>query len=145
MRPDQVALIAERLKVTEQDVIDMNRRLSGDVSLSAPVGEASDSLSWQDWLPDEAPSQEDILAERGELADGRAALAQALASLTERERRIFVARRLHEQPRGLEEIAREFGISRERVRQIEMVAFEKIRRLVTRQSFVAETAVPMAA
>jgi RNA polymerase sigma-32 factor len=96
-------------------------------------------------LPDEAPSQEDILAERGELADGRAALAQALASLTERERRILVARRLHEQPRGLEEIAREFGISRERVRQIEMVAFEKIRRLVTRQSFVAETAVPMAA
>jgi len=145
LRPDQVALIAERLEVAEQDVIDMDRRLSGDISLSTPVGEDNDSISWQDRLADEAPSQEDILAKRGELADGRAALAEALTSLTDRERRIFVSRRLAEQPRRLEEIARELGVSRERVRQIEMTAFEKIRRVMTRKVAFAQAAVPMAA
>ena len=145
MRPDHVALIAERLDVAEQDVIDMNRRLGGDVSLSTPVGAEGDSASWQDWLADEAPSAEEVLVERDELAEGRAALAAALTSLPERERRIFVARRLRDQPRRLEEIAREFGISRERVRQIEMTAFEKIRRLVTRQGPAVHSAVPMAA
>ena len=145
MRPDHVALVAERLKVAEQDVIDMNRRLGGDISLNAPVGGEADSASWQDWLADETPNPEDVLAERGELARGRAALAEALTSLSERERRIFVARRLVDQPRRLEEIAREYGISRERVRQIEMAAFEKIRRLVTRQSPVEHSALPMAA
>jgi RNA polymerase sigma-32 factor len=145
MRPDQVALIAERLDVTEQDVIDMNRRLGGDVSLSMPVGDDGDSLSWQDRLADDAPGQEETLVEREGLADGRAALAEALTSLTERERRIFVSRRLAERPRKLEEIAGELGVSRERVRQIEMVAFEKVRRSVIRKVAVASAAVPMAA
>jgi RNA polymerase sigma-32 factor len=143
MRPDQVALIAERLDVTEQDVVEMNRRLSGDVSLSIPVGEESDSGTWQDWLADEAPSQEEVLAKRGELAAGRAALADALAVLSERERCIFVSRRLLDRPRRLEEIASEFRISRERVRQIEMATLEKIRRLITRDA--VQSAVPMAA
>ena len=145
MRPDQVALIAERLDVAEQDVVDMNRRLGGDMSLSTPIGEDSDSASWQDWLADDTPSQEDILARQGELADGRAALAEALISLTDRERSIFVSRRLAERPRRLGEIAGEFGISRERVRQIEMTAFEKIRRFVTRKAAFGQAALPMAA
>jgi RNA polymerase sigma-32 factor len=139
MRREQVEVIAKGLNVGEQDVIDMNRRLSGDVSLSAPMRQEGDSASWQDLLPDEAPSQEESLAARGELADGRAALAEALTLLNQRERRIFVSRRLLDRPKRLEEIAREFGMSRERVRQIEMTAFEKIRRSVTR------TAAPMAA
>jgi RNA polymerase sigma-32 factor len=145
MRPEQVELIATRLNVTEQDVIDMNRRLSGDASLSASIGEESDSASWQDRLADSAPNQEEVLAERGELEDGRSALAQALTSLTERERRIFVSRRLVEEPRKLEELASELGVSRERVRQIEMAAFEKIRRFVTRNAPVARADVRMAA
>jgi RNA polymerase sigma-32 factor len=145
MRPDQVELIAKRLNVTEQDVIDMNRRLSGDISLSTPMGEESDSASWQDLLADGAPNQEELLAKSGELADGRAALAEALTSLTERERRIFVSRRLVEQPRKLEEIASEYGVSRERVRQIEMAAFEKVRRFVKRTAASAQTAEPLAA
>jgi RNA polymerase sigma-32 factor len=145
MRPDQVELIAKRLSVTEQDVIDMNRRLSGDISLSTPIGEESDSASWQDLLADGAPNQEELLAKSGELADGRAALAEALTSLTERERRIFVSRRLVEQPRKLEEIASEYGVSRERVRQIEMAAFEKVRRFVKRTAASTQTAAPLAA
>jgi RNA polymerase sigma-32 factor len=145
MRPDQVALIAEQLDVTEQDIVDMNRRLSGDVSLNVPVGDDKDSGTWQDRLASEAPSQEDVLAERGELANGRAALAEALATLSERERRIFVSRRLLDRPRRLEEIAGEFKISRERARQIEMTAFEKIRRLVARHAASVQPAVPMAA
>ena len=134
MRPDQVESIAKRLGVTEQDVVDMNRRLSGDVSLSAPMAEEGDSGSWQDQLADEAPSQEEILAESDQIANGREALAEALALLNERERRIFVSRRLVEEPKKLEEIAGEFGVSRERVRQIEMNAFEKVRKAVTRRA-----------
>jgi len=145
LHPDHVALIAKRLDVTEQDVIDMNRRLGGDMSLNAPVLEDTDSASWQDQLPDEAPTQEEILAQRDELADGRAALARALTLLSERERKIFVSRRLAEQPRRLEEIANEFGVSRERVRQIEMAAYEKIRRSVTRTAGLARAATPLAA
>ena len=144
MRPDQVALIAGRLDVAEQDVVEMNRRLGGDVSLSTPVADESDAISWQDRLADDAPSQEDMLAKHAELAGGRVALAQALASLAERERSVFVARRLAEPPRRLEAIARELGISRERVRQIEMAAFEKIRRSVTRKIASPRTAVTMA-
>src|SRR5215469_16546173 len=145
LRPDQVALIAKRLDVSEQEVIDMNRRLGGDVSLNAPVLEDTDSASWQDQLPDEAPTQEEILARHDELADGRAALARALTLLSERERKIFVSRRLAEQPRRLEEIANEFGVSRERVRQIEMAAYEKIRRSVSRAAGLARAATPLAA
>jgi len=143
LHPDQVAVIAKRLDVGEQDVIDMNRRLSGDVSLNVPVMEDGDGATWQDQLADEAPNQEESLAARDEFADGRAALTEALSSLSERERRIFVSRRLLDRPRRLEEIATEFGVSRERVRQIEMAAFEKVRRSVTRAA--GHTATAMAA
>jgi RNA polymerase sigma-32 factor len=127
MRPDQVQLIAKRLGVTEQDVIDMNRRLGGDASLNAPIREDGDSGEWQDWLVDEAPSAERVMMDNEELDNRRKALSDALCGLTERERRIFETRRLADEPITLEELADQFGISRERVRQIEARAFEKVR------------------
>jgi RNA polymerase sigma-32 factor len=130
MRPDQVKLIARRLGVTEQDVIDMNRRLSGDASLNAPIREDGDSGEWQDWLIDEHDSQEARLAASEELDNRRAALSDALAVLHDRERRIFEARRLADEPVTLEDLAEEFGVSRERVRQIEVRAFEKVQNAV---------------
>jgi RNA polymerase sigma-32 factor len=130
LRPDQVALIAKRLGVTEQDVIDMNRRLGGDVSLNAPIREDGDSGEWQDWLVDEGTSQEAHLVEAEESDNRRKALGEALTVLNERERRIFEARRLVDEPITLEELADEFGVSRERVRQIEVRAFEKVQKAV---------------
>jgi RNA polymerase sigma-32 factor len=130
MRPDQVKLIAKRLGVTEQDVIEMNRRLGGDASLNAPIREEGDSGEWQDWLVDDRDSQEATLAETEEFDNRRAALSDALAVLNERERRIFEARRLADEPVTLEELAVEFGVSRERVRQIEVRAFEKVQKAV---------------
>jgi RNA polymerase sigma-32 factor len=130
MRPDQVKLIAKRLGVTEQDVIEMNRRLGGDASLNAPIRDDGDSGEWQDWLVDERDSQEAKLAEAEELDNRRAALSDALAVLNERERRIFEARRLADEPVTLEDLAVEFGVSRERVRQIEVRAFEKVQKAV---------------
>jgi RNA polymerase sigma-32 factor len=130
LRPDQVKLIAQRLGVTEQDVIDMNRRLGGDASLNAPIREDGDSGEWQDWLADNSESQETILAEHEELDNRRKALGSALEVLNERERRIFEARRLADDPVTLEELAAEFGVSRERVRQIEVRAFEKVQKAV---------------
>ena len=130
LRPDQVALIAKRLGVTEQDVIDMNRRLGGDASLNTPIREDGDSGEWQDWLVDETPTQERVLAENEELDNRRKALGEALSVLNERERRIFEARRLADEPITLEELAEEFGVSRERVRQIEVRAFEKVQNAV---------------
>jgi RNA polymerase sigma-32 factor len=130
MRPDQVKLIAKRLGVTEQDVIDMNRRLGGDASLNAPIREDGDSGEWQDWLMDDSASQESVLAENEELDNRRAALGQALTVLNDRERRIFEARRLADDPITLEDLASEFGVSRERVRQIEVRAFEKVQKAV---------------
>ena len=131
LRPDQVQLIAKRLGVTEQDVVDMNRRLGGDVSLNAPIREDGDSGEWQDWLVSDAPSQERVLAENEELDNRRKALGEALNVLNDRERRIFEARRLAEDPITLEDLAAEFGVSRERVRQIEVRAFEKVQKAVT--------------
>jgi RNA polymerase sigma-32 factor len=130
LRADQVELIATRLGVTEQDVVDMNRRLTGDVSLNAPVREDGDHGEWQDWLADETPSQERLLVESEELANRRSALKEALRVLNARERRIFEARRLAERPMTLEALGAEFRVSRERVRQIESHAFEKVRRAV---------------
>jgi RNA polymerase sigma-32 factor len=130
MRPDQVKLIAKRLGVTEQDVIDMNRRLGGDASLNAPIREEGDSGEWMDWLVDEAPSQERILAENEEKDNRHEALIGALDVLNDRERRIFEARRLADDPITLEDLASEFGVSRERVRQIEVRAFEKVQKAV---------------
>jgi RNA polymerase sigma-32 factor len=130
LRPDQVKLIAKRLGVSEQDVIDMNRRLGGDVSLNAPIREDGDSGEWQDWLVDDVNDQEAQLAESEESDNRRKALVDALSVLNERERRIFEARRLADDPITLEDLAAEFGVSRERVRQIEVRAFEKVQRAV---------------
>ena len=129
MRPDQVKLIAKRLGVTEQDVIDMNRRLGGDASLNAPLREEGEG-EWQDWLVDDSPDQESQLADREESGARLEALRAALSVLNPRERRIFEARRLAEDPITLEELSTEFGVSRERVRQIEVRAFEKVQQAV---------------
>jgi len=125
LRPDQVKKIAKRLGVSEQDVVDMNRRMAGDASLNSPLGDKSEG-EWQDWLVDDAVSQEITLAEREEAGNRLDALQDALGLLNERERRIFEARRLADDPMTLEALSGEFGISRERVRQIEVRAFEKV-------------------
>jgi RNA polymerase sigma-32 factor len=130
LRPDQVKLIAKRLGVTEQDVVDMNRRLGGDVSLNAPIRDDGDSGEWQDWLVDEVSDQETRLVEDEESDNRKKALGEALSVLNERERRIFEARQLADDPMTLEDLAVEFGISRERVRQIEVRAFQKVQRAV---------------
>ena len=131
LRPDQVTQIAEKLGVSEADVISMNRRLSGDTSLNAPIRQEADSGEWQDWLVDEnSRSQEEVLAETEELDTRKRLLRQALEVLNERERRIFEMRRLAEDPMTLEALSEEFGVSRERVRQIEVRAFEKVQKAV---------------
>ena len=129
MRPDQVKLIAERLGVTEHAVIDMNRRLGGDASLNDTTREDGDS-EWQDWLVDESPDQETRLAASEEFDNRCSALSGALGTLNERDRRIFKGRRLAEDPITLAELADEFGVSCERVRQIEVRAFEKVQKAV---------------
>jgi RNA polymerase sigma-32 factor len=131
LRPDQVTHIATRLGVTEQDVVDMNRRMSGDASLNAPLrAEGEGGGEWQDWLVDDSASQENILVEQEESDNRMAALRSALSVLNERERRIFQARRLLDEPITLEQLSEEFSISRERVRQIEVRAFEKVQAAV---------------
>jgi RNA polymerase sigma-32 factor len=145
MRPDQVKTIAKRLGVPEQDVIDMNRRLSGDASLNAPIRADGDSGEWQDWLVDDSTSQETRLAESEEFDNRRKALSDALSVLNDRERRIFEARRLADNPVTLEELADEFGVSRERVRQIEVRAFEKIQKAVKNRIAAMEAPVALVA
>src|SRR6266481_3506776 len=139
LRPDQVKLIAKRLGVTEQDVVDMNRRLGGDVSLNAPIREDGDSGEWQDWLVDDVSDQETRLAESEEADNRKQALGEALSVLNKRERCIFEARRLADDPITLEDLAAEFGVSRERVRQIEVRAFEKVQRAVKSRIAAMET------
>ena len=143
LRPDQVKIIARRLGVTEQDVVDMNRRLGGDVSLNTPTREEGDSGEWQDWLVDEISDQETRLAESEEADNRRKALGEALYVLNDRERRIFEARRLADEPIILAELADEFGISRERVRQIEVRAFEKMQKAVKNRVAAIETWAPL--
>ncbi|MDP3897217.1 MAG: RNA polymerase sigma factor RpoH [Mesorhizobium sp.] len=127
MHPDQVQEIATRLNVSKEEVISMNRRLSGDASLNAPIrASEGESGEWQDWLVDNSSNQEDMLVEQDELENRRTMLEGALSVLNERERRIFEARRLSDEPMTLEELSSEFDISRERVRQIEVRAFEKV-------------------
>ena len=130
LRPEQVTSIATSLGVTEKDVVDMNRRMSGDASLNAPIRAESESGEWQDWLVDETASQETLLVNEEESNNRLGALRSALAVLNERERRIFEARRLADDPATLEALSEEFGISRERVRQIEVRAFEKVQEAV---------------
>ncbi|MCJ8150602.1 RNA polymerase sigma factor RpoH [Shinella sp. H4-D48] len=139
LRPDQVKEIATKLKVSEEEVVSMNRRLSGDASLNAPIkASEGDSGQWQDWLVDDHDSQEQTLIEQDELETRRAMLGRAMRVLNDRERRIFEARRLAEDPVTLEELSSEFDISRERVRQIEVRAFEKVQEAV--QKYAAEQA-----
>src|ERR1700676_4014541 len=138
MRPDKVKLIAKRLGVTAQDVIDMNRRLSGDASLNTPIREDGDSGEWIDWLVDDSVSQESRLAESEQSDNRHKALGDALTVLNDRERRIFEARRLADDPITLEELADEFGVSRERVRQIEVRAFEKVQKIVRNRVITME-------
>jgi RNA polymerase sigma-32 factor len=145
LRPDQVKLIAKRLGVTEQDVVDMNRRLGGDVSLNAPIRDDGDSGEWQDWLVDEVSDQETRLVESEESDNRRKALGEALSVLNERERRIFETRRLADDTITLEDLAAEFGVSRERVRQIEVRALEKVQKAVKNRVAVMETPAPLPA
>lgn len=128
LRPENVARIAHDLSVTEEEVIDMNRRLSGsDASLNATVGSDGDSVTqWQDWLEDEDSDQAGDYEERSELDARRSLLAQAMAVLNDREREILQKRRLSDEPVTLEDLSEQFGVSRERIRQIEVRAFEKL-------------------
>lgn len=128
LQPEQVTKIAEMLDVPEQDVVSMNRRLAApDHSLNAPLRVDSEG-EWQDWLVDETESQETAIAEREELDGRKALLASALTTLNERERHILRERRLKDNPTTLEELSQHYGISRERVRQIEVRAFEKLQK-----------------
>ncbi len=129
LNPDQVKQIATQLGVSEDEVISMNRRLGGDASLNAPIkASEGESGEWQDWLVDESDSAETMLVQQDELENRREMLADALNVLNDREKRIFMARRLEESPITLEELSGEFDISRERVRQIEVRAFEKVQK-----------------
>ena len=138
LRPDQVKLIATRLGVTEDDVVSMNRRLAGDSSLNAPVRNDAESGEWQDWLVDDTVDQETALAESEERDNRREMLNAALKGLNARERRVFEARRLAEDPLTLEELSAEFGVSRERIRQIEVRAFEKVQKAVQKAAAAAQ-------
>ena len=133
LRPEHVAHISKVLAVPEQDVVNMNRRLSApDHSLNAPVRMDSEG-EWQDWLVDESESQEDAMADREELTDRKALLANALKTLNERERHILIERRLKEEATTLEDLSQQYRISRERVRQIEVRAFEKLQKSMKTQ------------
>ena len=133
LKPEQVAKIAHVLDVPEQDVVSMNRRLSApDNSLNAPVRADSEG-EWQDWLVDESDSQETAIAESEELNGRKALLSGALKALNDRERHILIERRLKDNPTTLEELSQQYGISRERVRQIEVRAFEKLQKAMHTQ------------
>ena len=129
LKPEHVKQIATRLGVDEQEVVNMNRRLGGDASLNAHVSADAEG-EWQDWLVDETANQEDILVGNEESAMRNAMLKQALDKLTDRERRVFEARKLQDDPMTLEDLSKEFDVSRERIRQIEVRAFEKVQKAV---------------
>jgi RNA polymerase sigma-32 factor len=130
LKPEHVKHIATKLGVSEDDVVSMNRRLGGDSSLNAPVRADIEGGEWQDWLVDDTPGAETRMVEREELDLRKAYLTRALGTLNEREKRIFEARRLAEDPATLEDLSAEFGVSRERIRQIEVRAFEKVQKAV---------------
>jgi RNA polymerase sigma-32 factor len=146
LRPETVRAIAERLDVTEEDVVAMNRRLSGaDQSLTAPM-RGDGETEWQDWLVDGRDSQETVLAEADELDHRRRLLERSMAVLNERERHILNERRLKDDPTTLEELSAHYGISRERVRQIEVRAFEKLQKAMRNlelQQAAAEASRPL--
>ena len=134
LKPEHVTQIAIKLGVPEEDVISMNRRLSGDAPLNAPVRSDSEAGEWQDWLVDDTPNQEERLAESEELKIRKSYLSAAMGDLNEREKRVFEARRLQEDPATLEDLSTEFGVSRERIRQIEVRAFEKVQKAVQKSA-----------
>ena len=134
LSPENVKKIATELSVSEEDVVNMNRRLAApDHSLNAPLKIDGDG-EWQDWLVDETDSQEIVLAEQQELSKRRKLLSHAMKSLNARERHILTERRLKDEPTTLEDLSKEYGISRERVRQIEVRAFEKLQRAIKAQA-----------
>ncbi len=142
--PEQVEEIARRMNVPEHEVVSMNRRLAGpDQSLNAPVTETDPGSEWLDWVESDEEDIEEVLAESEELAQRRALLGRALAGLDDRERRIFTERRLRESPRTLESLSSEFGVSRERIRQIEVRAFQKVQASM-RDAVARSEPVPMA-
>ncbi len=145
LKPEHVAKISRVLQVPEQDVVSMNRRLAApDHSLNAPVRADSEG-EWQDWLVDDAQSQEADLADREELSGRKALLSTALKTLNDRERHILIERRLKDNPTTLEELSQQYSISRERVRQIEVRAFEKLQKSMKQQVIEQRLAVPLAA
>jgi RNA polymerase sigma-32 factor len=128
LHPDQVTLIAKSLDVTARDVVEMNRRLGGDKSINAPFHEDDDTGEWQDRFVDQSPSPEAIVVDQDEQNHQHKALVAAIDVLDDRERRIFEARHLADEPPTLEDLAVQFKVSRERIRQIETRAFEKVRK-----------------
>jgi RNA polymerase sigma-32 factor len=128
LQPDQVASIAKSLAVPDQDVVDMNRRLRGDKSINAPIRDDDEAGEWQDYLVDQSPSPEAIVVAQDEKDHQHNALIAAIEVLNDRERRIFEARHLTDEPPTLEDLAAKFNVSRERIRQIEVHAFEKVRK-----------------
>jgi RNA polymerase sigma-32 factor len=128
LHPDQVASIAKSLDVPDQDVVDMNRRLGGDKSINTPLRNDGEIGEWQDHLVDQSPSPEALVVEQDEKDYQHTALIAAIDVLNDRERRIFEARHLVDEPLTLEQLAAKFNVSRERVRQIEVRAFEKVRK-----------------
>ena len=145
LRPEQVGQIARSLSVSEQDVVNMNRRLAApDHSLNAPVRADSEG-EWQDWLVDDSDSQETMLAEHEEFSGRKALLGEALRTLNQRERHILVERRLKEEPATLEDLSQVYNISRERVRQIEVRAFEKVQKAMKSQITTRRLGEPVAA
>ncbi len=130
LAPESVKQIATTLAVSEDDVVQMNRRMSGgDQSLNAPMRQDGEA-EWQDWLIDDSDTQDIVIAEADELDHRRSMLEAAIQTLTERERHIFTERRLRDDPVTLEDLSKDFGVSRERVRQIEVRAFEKVQRAI---------------
>ena len=131
LKPEQIAHIAENLGVTETDVVDMNRRLGGDSSLNTQISDEGDG-QWQDFLVDESQNQETSLVVSDEMDKRRKQLYDSLSCLNEREKSIFISRRMDEDSKTLEELSQKFGISRERVRQIESKAFDKVKSFISR-------------
>jgi RNA polymerase sigma-32 factor len=144
LHPDQVALIAKTLDVTDRDVVDMNRRLAGDKSINAPTRNDGESDEWQDHLVDQSPSPEAIVAAQDEKEHRHRVLIAAIDVLNDRERRIFEARHLSDDPLTLEALAAQFDVSRERIRQIEANAFEKVRKAARNLAASAPTAMQRA-
>ena len=145
LSPETVSAIATKLEVSETDVVDMNRRLAAaDSSLNAVTATEGD-MEWQDLLVDQRPDQESIVVDADELASRRRLLALGMEKLNDRERRILVERRMKEEPATLEELSKQYAVSRERVRQIEMRAFEKLQKAMLTAAPAGRDMLPAAA